>query len=119
MHIPLSPNVVLDAMPAFFEMLKSENHPAVRIVLGHFIFVYIHPYIDGNGRMGRFMMNLMLAAGGYPWIVIPVDRRADYMAALEEASVKQNIMPFCRFIGELVRSSLRGHSVAKLPVSPQ
>jgi Fic family protein len=44
---------------------------SVRVVLGHFVFVYIHPYIDGNGRMGRFLMNLMLASGGYPWAVIP------------------------------------------------
>jgi hypothetical protein len=36
----------------------------VRVVLGHFIFVYIHPYMDGNGRMGRFLMNVMLAGGG-------------------------------------------------------
>jgi len=39
------------------------------MVLGHFVFVYIHPYLDGNGRIGRFLMNLMLAAGGYPWTV--------------------------------------------------
>jgi hypothetical protein len=52
------------------------------IVIGHFVFVYIHPYIDGNGRMGRFLMNVMLASGGYPWTVIPLERRDDYMAAL-------------------------------------
>ncbi|WP_317503891.1 Fic family protein [Idiomarina sp. HP20-50] len=37
--------------------------------------VYIHPYFDGNGRIGRFIMNLMLASGGYPWTVVPVERR--------------------------------------------
>ncbi|WP_413736006.1 Fic family protein [Sodalis sp. RH21] len=115
MHVPLSPNAVRDAMPIFFEMLESEENPAVRVVLGHFIFVYIHPYMDGNGRMGRFMMNLMLASGGYPWTVIPVNRRTDYMTALEDASVKQDIIPFTRFIGELVASSLKGNAVAKLP----
>lgn len=115
MHVPLAPNAVHDAMPVFFEMLEAEDHPAVRVVLGHFIFVYIHPYMDGNGRMGRFLMNLMLAAGGYPWTVIPVERRNDYMAALEQASVRQDIVPFCRFLGELVRSGLAGHAVAKLP----
>jgi len=101
-HVPLSPSAVRDAMPVFFEMLEKENNPAVRVVLGHFIFVYIHPYMDGNGRLGRFFMNLMLAAGGYPWTVIPVERREDYMSALEEASVRQNIVPFARFIGDLV-----------------
>ncbi len=72
-------------MPAFFRLLQEESDPAVRVVLGHFVFVYIHPYFDGNGRMGRFMMNAMLAAGGYQWTVVPVEDRSDYMAALETA----------------------------------
>jgi Fic family protein len=60
-------------MPAFFDHLREEEHPGVRTVLGHWVFVYIHPYLDGNGRMGRFLMNVMLASGGYPWTVVPVD----------------------------------------------
>jgi Fic family protein len=42
MHIPLTKEGVRDAMPAFFDLLRAEKHPAVRVVLGHFIFVYIH-----------------------------------------------------------------------------
>lgn len=102
-HVPLNRNAVLDAMPAFFDLLRNEPDPAVRIVLGHFIFVYIHPYYDGNGRIGRFMMNVMMAAGGYPWTVIPVGSRDRYMAALEAASVDQNIVPFAEFIAEQIR----------------
>jgi Fic family protein len=68
-------------------VLRDETDAAVRVVLGHFVFVYIHPYIDGNGRMGRFLMNVMMAAGGYPWTVIPTARRRAYMTALEHASV--------------------------------
>lgn len=116
MHVPLSPEAVRDAMPVFFEMLEAEEHPAVRVVLGHFVFVYIHPYMDGNGRMGRFLMNVMLAAGGYPWTVIPVERRDDYMAALEQASVAHNIVPFSSFLGDLVERSLAGNPEAKSPV---
>ncbi len=100
MHVPLAPHAVRDAMPVFFEMLEQEEDAAVRVALGHFIFVYIHPYMDGNGRMGRFLMNVMLAASGYPWTVIPVQRRDAYMAALEQASVQQNIAPFARFLGD-------------------
>jgi Fic family protein len=66
--------------------------------LGHFIYVYIHPYMDGNGRTGRFLMNVMMASAGYPWTVIPVQLRAPYMAALEAASVDQNIGPFADFL---------------------
>ncbi len=103
-HIPPGPKSVRELMPILFELLRDEAEAGVRIVLGHFVFVYIHPYVDGNGRMGRFLMNLMLAAGGYPWTVVPVESRDSYMAALEEASVRQNIAPFADFLARLVES---------------
>ena len=105
MHVPLNRESVRDAMPALIELLKAETEPAVRVVLGHFIFVYIHPYMDGNGRLGRFLMNLMLASGGYPWTVVSIEIRDKYMAALEEASVSQNIIPFTELLAELVTKS--------------
>jgi hypothetical protein len=117
MHVPLNPDAVRDAMPVFFEMLGAETEPAVRVVLGHFIFVYIHPYMDGNGRTARFLMNVMLAAGGYPWTVVPLERRDVYMAALEDASVRQNIAPFTKFLAQLVNDSLQGKNVAKVPTA--
>lgn len=104
MHVPPSHEAVRELMPEFFELLQAETEPAVRVVLGHFVFVYIHPYMDGNGRMGRFLMNTMMAAGGYPWTIIPVERRAEYMAALETASVGQNISPFAEFLASLVNA---------------
>ncbi len=85
-------------MEELFELLKNEENPSVRAVLGHFIFVFIHPYMDGNGRIARFLMNLMLISGGYSWTIIKVDFRKQYMAALEEASTKENILPFAKFI---------------------
>lgn len=104
-HIPLNPDAVRDAMPAFFNLLKEEKDPGVRAVLGHFVFVFIHPYMDGNGRIARFLMNTMLAAGGYPWTIIPTEKRSEYMNALEKASVDQDILLFTRFIARLVQSS--------------
>ena len=56
--------------------------------------------------MGRFLVNAMLAGGGYPWTVIPVERRNDYMQALEQASVHQNIKPFTAFLAGLVKEAL-------------
>ena len=117
MHVPPNREAVRDAMPVFFEMLTHEAEPSVRVVLGHFIFVYIHPYMDGNGRIGRLLMNVMLAAGGYPWTVVPLERRDAYMAALEEASVRQNIVPLADFLARLVRPGLRGKTVAKMPAA--
>jgi fido (protein-threonine AMPylation protein) len=106
MHVPPNRDAVRDLMPAFFDLLEEEQEAQARIVLGHFIFVYIHPYVDGNGRMGRFLMNAMMAAGGYPWTVIPVEQRENYMGALESASIKQDIEPFARFLAKLVSSSI-------------
>jgi Fic family protein len=107
MHVPPRYEAVRDLMPAFFTLLKDEKEAAVRAVLGHFFFIYIHPYIDGNGRMGRFLMNVMVASGGYPWTVIPIETRNDYMASLEQASVRRNIEPFSRFLSELVQKNIK------------
>jgi len=89
----------------------------VRVVLGHFLLVYIHPYMDGNGRIGRFLMNVMLASGGYPWTVIPVGDRNAYMSALERASVGEDIVPFADFVAGLVRKGLAGEPLPAVPKS--
>lgn len=57
--------------------------------------------MDGNGRVGRFLMNTMLASGGYDWVIIPVERREEYMSALEQASVQGRIEPFTKFISSI------------------
>ena len=105
-HVPMSADASRDAIPALFELLREEPEASVRVVLGHFIFVYIHPYIDGNGRMGRFLMNVMMASGSYPWTIVPVERRDEYMAALERASTEADIGPFADFLAELVHKQL-------------
>jgi Fic family protein len=115
MHVPLNRDAVRDAMPTFFDLLTEEKDPAVRVVLGHFVFVYIHPYMDGNGRMGRFLMNLMMGSGGYPWTVIPVADRNAYMAALEKASVEEDIRPFAEFLAKLVEKRLAGEPLPAVP----
>ena len=114
MHVPLNSEAVRDAMPVLMELLAEESEASVKAVLGHFIFVFIHPYMDGNGRMGRFIMNLMLASGGYPWTVIPVQQRSKYMKSLEEASVNLNILPFVEFLSHLVNESMQGKPVASI-----
>jgi fido (protein-threonine AMPylation protein) len=102
-HLPPPVAAVRDMMPALFELLASEPQACVRAVLGHFVFVFTHPYPDGNGRIGRFLMNVMLASGGYPWTVIELDRRSKYMAALDEASSRENIVPFAEFVAHSMR----------------
>ena len=87
-------------METLFRFLDEEPHAGVRAVLGHVIFVFIHPYLDGNGRIGRFLMNAMLASGGYPWTVVRLKRREQYLSALEEASAKGRISALALFIAE-------------------
>ena len=100
--VPPRSEAVRELMPAFFDLLREEPEAPVRVVLGHFFFVNIHPYFDGNGRMGRFLMNAMLASGGYPWTVIPLAQRTRYMTAFETASVGRDIRPFAALLAELV-----------------
>ncbi|MBU0506436.1 Fic family protein [bacterium] len=99
-HIPLPNHSLVDVMEKYYDLLKNEDNPAVKAVLGHFMFVNIHPYMDGNGRLGRFLMNYMLVTGGYHWTVIRVSERTRYMKTLESASVEKNIIPFTRFIAD-------------------
>lgn len=106
-HIPPRWELIPDAMPALFNLLKTEPEPSVRAVLGHWLFGYIHPYPDGNGRLARFLMNTMLASGGYPWTVIRVQDRDAYMRALETASIDGDITPFAKFVASGVRRSMR------------
>lgn len=97
-HSPPPKEAVLDAMEALFDCLKNEPHPGVNAVLGHYFFVFIHPYMDGNGRIGRFLMNAMLASGGYPWTVIRVDNRKQYISRLENTHTEFNMTAFTHFI---------------------
>ena len=115
LHVPLSKEAVRDCMPVLFELLEAEREPQVRAVLGHFLFVYIHPYMDGNGRLARFLMNLMLVPAGYVWTVIPVERRDEYMNALEQASSFANIAPLATFIANLAKAQAK----EPLPRPPQ
>ena len=105
-YVPPRWEAVRDAMPALFNLLEHEADPGVRAVLGHWLFGYIHPYPDGNGRMARFLMNTMLASGGYPWTVIRVEDRDAYLAALDHASIDGNISAFAGFIADRVRWSM-------------
>jgi Protein of unknown function (DUF1488)/Fic/DOC family len=110
-YVPPRWETLRDAMPALFDLLEKEPEASVRAVLGHWLFGYIHPYPDGNGRMARFLMNIMLASGGYPWTVIRVVDRKAYLSALDRASIEMDIHPFATFIMRRVQWRLEPHEV--------
>ena len=102
-HVPLAQEEIADAMEMLFECMSKESNMFVCAVLGHHLFGFIHPYIDGNGRTARFIMNTFLVTAGFPWIIIRVEDRDKYMQALESASVHSDIEPFAKFIERIIR----------------
>ena len=106
-YVPPRWEAVRDAMPAIFHLIEEEPEASVRAVLGHWLFGYIHPYPDGNGRMARLLMNVLLASGGYAWTVVRVDNRAEYLHALDRASIDLDLHPFASFIAKQMHASLK------------
>ncbi len=100
LHVPFPNIAIVDAMETYFDLLAKEEDPIVGAILGHFMFGFIHPYMDGNGRMARFTMNAILVSHGYPWLIIKVEHRDRYMQTLESASVDEDVRPFVEFILE-------------------
>jgi hypothetical protein len=110
-YVPPRWEAVRDAVPILFDLIEKEHEPSVRAVLSHWLFGYIHPYSDGNGRMARFLMNVMLASGGYPWTVVRLRDRDAYLSALDRASIDTNIEPFAVFLAQRVRWPLEKHDL--------
>ena len=103
-HVPLPPHAIADAMDALFECIEDEPDPRVKAIVAPFLLTYIHPFPDGNGRSGRFLMNALMAEAGLPWTVVPVEQRDRYMSCLEEASQNEDIRPLALFVKELVEA---------------
>lgn len=80
---------VPDLMADFGAWLKRENsdHPAKFAADAHFKLVSIHPFVDGNGRTARLLMNLLLMQAGYPAAIIRPEDRSTYITALETAQI--------------------------------
>ena len=104
----------MDGMTALFEQIRNEPEPAVRAVLGHWLFGYIHPYPDGNGRTGRFLLNALFASGGYPWTIVRKEDRTEYLAALNAASISANVGPFTDLMARRVTAAMQERPVASV-----
>ena len=101
------PDVLNKEMQKFVAILpeiKKESHAVKYAAMVHALFVNIHPFIDGNGRVARLLMNLALLQTGYNITIIPPIVRADYIRALQ-ASNHNNFEPFINFISEMVFES--------------
>ncbi|TLV00294.1 Fic family protein [Dyadobacter luticola] len=83
----------------------AELHPLVIASIFHHRFTAIHPFDDGNGRMSRLLMNLILMRFGYPPAVVKNSEKDEYFAALSQADIGI-YEPFVSYIGEALISSL-------------
>ena len=88
-----------------YETEWNDIHPIIRAMLLHGEFVKIHPFIDGNGRTARLLLNFELMKLGYTPIIIRKDQRPQYYAALDTAHTTLNYEPFLKLICELVIES--------------
>ena len=101
------PNEIESKMQEFVNripQMKQDMHPIEFAAMLHVIFVNIHPFIDGNGRVARLLMNLALLQAGYNITIIPPVVRADYIRALQESN-HNNFELFINFISEMVLES--------------
>ncbi len=89
----------------WYRNISSATHPLVKAALFHYKFVAIHPFDDGNGRLSRLLMNLVLIKAGFPPAVIRKDDKDKYFGFLEVADLGE-IAPFVNFIGESLVHSM-------------
>ncbi len=92
----------------FYENNKNTMNPVILAAEMHERLVTIHPFIDGNGRTSRLIMNLILMQNGYPIAIINAEKnnRLEYYNTLEIAQVKFNKKPFYSFVAKTVKQSL-------------
>jgi len=104
--IPPKPKDVpkeMKALLAWYSKNKNKLHPLILAAYFHSAFEMIHPFIDGNGRVGRLLMNLILHKNNYPMINIPNARKYLYYKALEEAQLKGDLRPFLELLIKLLK----------------
>jgi Fic family protein len=85
---------------------NATDHPVIIAALAHYKLVTIHPFVDGNGRTARLLMNLLLLQHGYPLAIIKKEQRPEYIAAIEHARQTDDLNAFYAVIISAVEYSL-------------
>lgn len=102
-----TPSRMTDLFDWYNRQLALKTHGLLIACEFHYRFVRIHPFDDGNGRMARLLMNLILMQHGYPVAVVPVKKRKEYITALEIADASGEITDFVNFIGLCVSDTIK------------
>lgn len=106
-----APSELKGLMAAFADeipRLRAEKHPIEFAALLHTQLVTIHPFVDGNGRAARLLMNLALLQEGYPVTIIPPVLRSEYLSAVRESNFG-NVAPFLNLLSCMVWESQRDY----------
>ena len=102
-----SPEKLIDATEAFEKWLhRAQEVTPQKAADAHFKFVSIHPFIEGNGRIARLLMNFILIKNGYPPAIISPEERLEYINALEKGQKEGNLKPFYSVIYQAINKSL-------------
>ncbi|MBU4308801.1 MAG: Fic family protein [Nanoarchaeota archaeon] len=103
--LPPKPEEVLKEMGyllSWYSKNKKKLHPLILAVYFHSAFETIHPFVDGNGRVGRLLMNLILHKNKYPMINIPNKEKYKYYNALETSQLRGNLRPLVKFLFDVL-----------------
>ncbi|MDP3998412.1 MAG: Fic family protein [bacterium] len=103
-----NPLKIPELMEEFIEWLQSDNpdHPIKIAIEAHFKLVSIHPFVDGNGRTARLLMNLLLIQAGYPAAIVRKEDRNVYINSLEKGQTKDDLSDYYTVMLEAVDRSL-------------
>ncbi|MCA1032874.1 Fic family protein [Bacillus timonensis] len=109
-HIPPAPFLIKEKMEQLLhwynQAVTKKLHPVARGAMLHALFVGVHPFIDGNGRTSRLLLNLELMKDGFPPIVIKMGNRLAYYEALDKAHTQEEYDDFIKLITIEVEDSL-------------
>ncbi len=103
-----NPIKVPDLMSEFYNWLNENmNNEPITAILAHLKFVSIHPFVDGNGRCARLLMNTILLKFGFtPIIIRPTDRKK-YLSVIEQFQLKGDDKPYTIFMLKILNRSLK------------
>ncbi len=113
-HVPpnaLKVRDLIDGLEAFAG--RADVGGVTRALIVHLEFVTIHPFLDGNGRLGRLLLNLVALEAGLPWVTVRSDERTPFFRSIERAQVDQDTEPYVRFLWHLLSQAatdLEGHA---------
>jgi hypothetical protein len=107
-YVPPNPKKITDLIGGLERFAARAGLDLItRALLVHLEFVTIHPFMDGNGRLGRFLMNHALLTAGLPWVTVRSDERIPFFKSIERAQVDDETGPFIEFVWHLIRQAVQ------------